>query len=208
MSPRPYRLGKREAVVEETRERIIDAACELFGQSGFYQVSLDDVAKRAGVARATVYYQFESKFGLLDAVVASIVQRIGAGRVQRAREHPDAALGVRLYLKEVCAFWSKEDALVRNINGLAAVDPEAARVVDQYDLRRKELLGWLVKRLADQGRLRKAITQRHAVDVLWMLTGFRSFDQLYSRSGLSVRATATLLSDLAANAVIEPAPSA
>ena len=84
MSPRAYRLGKREAVIEETRERIIEAARELFGKSGFYGVSLDDVATRAGVARATVYYQFESKFGLLDAIIAAIIQRVGLERAQRA----------------------------------------------------------------------------------------------------------------------------
>jgi AcrR family transcriptional regulator len=208
LGPRAYRLGKRQADVEDTRERIVDAATALFGESGFHRVTLEDVAKRAGVARATVYYQFESKFGLLDAVIAAIVQRIGAERAQRAREHPDAAIGVRLYVKEIVAFLSKEDALLRNIYGLSAVDPEAGRVVEQWDLLRKDVLAWLVKRLADQGKLRKGISQKHAVDVLWMLTGFRSFDQLYSRSKLSVRATATLLSELAANAVIEPAAAA
>lgn len=208
MSPRSYRLGKRQADIEETRDRIVAAARELFGQSGFYSVTLDDVAKAASVARATVYYQFESKAGLLDAVVASIIQRVGLERAQRAREHPDAALGVRLYVREVAAFFSNEEVLLRNLYGLAAIDPETSRVIEQYDARRKDVLGWLVKRLDDQGTLRKGLSQKHAVDLLWMLTGFRSFDQLYSRSGLTVRATGLLLSDLAARAVLEAGASA
>ncbi len=205
MSPRPYRLGKRQADVEDTRERIIEAARELFGQGGFYSVTLDDVAKTAGVARATVYYQFESKAGLLDAVVASIIQRVGTERAQRAREHPDAALGVQLYVREIVAFWSKEDVLVRNLHGLGDVDSEARRVIEQYDGTRKDVISWLVKRLDDQAKLRKGLSQGNAVDLLWMLTGFRSFDQLYSRSGLSARAAGLLLSDLATRAVLEPA---
>lgn len=202
MSPRPYRLGKRQADVEDTRDRIIAAARELFGKTGFYSVSLDDVAKTAGVARATVYYQFESKSGLLDAVVASIIQRVGPERAQRAREHADAAMGVRLYVQEVVAFLATEDVLLRNLYGLAAVDPEASRVLEQYEGLRKDVLAWLVKRLADQGKLRGGVSQKHAVDMLWMLTSFRSFDQLYSRSGISVRAAGMLLSDLAACAVL------
>ena len=202
MSPRPYRLGKRQADVEDTRDRIIAAARELFGQSGFYSVSLDDVAKTAGVARATVYYQVESKSGLLDAVVASIIQRVGPERAQRAREHADAAMGVRLYVQEVVAFLATEDVLLRNLYGLAAIDPEASRVLEQYEGLRKDVLAWLVKRLADQGKLRRGVSQQHAVDMLWMLTSFRSFDQLYSRSGISVRAAGMLLSDLAACAVL------
>ena len=202
MSPRPYRLGKRQTDVEDTRDRIIAAARELFGKTGFYSVSLDDVAKTAGVARATVYYQFESKSGLLDAVVASIIQRVGPERAQRAREHADAAMGVRLYVQEVVAFLATEDVLLRNLYGLAAVDPEASRVLEQYEGLRKDVLAWLVKRLADQGKLRRGVSQKHAVDMLWMLTSFRSFDQLYSRSEISVRAAGMLLSDLAACAVL------
>ena len=202
MSPRPYRLGKRQADVEDTRDRIIAAARELFGKTGFYSVSLDDVAKTAGVARATVYYQFESKSGLLDAVVASIIQRVGPERAQRAREHADAAMGVRLYVQEVVAFLATEDVLLRNLYGLAAIDPEASRVLEQYEGLRKDVLAWLVKRLADQGKLRRGVSQQHAVDMLWMLTSFRSFDQLYSRSEISVRAAGMLLSDLAACAVL------
>lgn len=202
MSPRPYRLGKRQADVEDTRDRIIAAARELFGQSGFYSVSLDDVAKTAGVARATVYYQFESKSGLLDAVVAAIIQRVGVERATRAREHPDAAMGIRMFVHEVASFNSSEDVLLRNLYGLAAIDPEASRVLEQYEELRKDVLSWLVKRLADQGKLRSGVSQKHAVDMLWMLTSFRSFDQLYSRSGISVRAASMLLSDLAASAVL------
>jgi AcrR family transcriptional regulator len=205
MSPRPYRLGKRAADIEETRERIVSAATELFGQSGFHAVTLDDVAKRAGVARATVYYQFESKSGLLNAAIAAMVERIGSERARRAREHADPATGVRLYVKEVVAFLSREDALLRNIYGLAAVDPEVGRVVDEWEQRRKDVLAWLVKRLADQGKLRSDISQKQAVDVLWMLTSFASFDQMRSRSGRSVRASAAALSDMAALAVLAPA---
>jgi hypothetical protein len=91
---------------------------------------------------------------------------------------------------------------MRNLYGLATIDPETSRVLDQYESLRRDVLGWLVKRLADQGTLRPGVSQKLAVDLLWMITGFRSFDQLYSRSGLSVRAVGLLLSDLAARAVL------
>lgn len=207
MSARTYRLGKRQSDVEATRERIVTAASELLAQPTFYSVTLDDVAKHAGVARATVYYQFESKSGLLRAVITSIIQRGKHARAQRAREHRDAAIGVQLYVREIALFWSAETALHRNLFGLAAIDPDSSRVIDeQFDARRRELLGLLVKRLHDQGRLRSGVTQGHALDVLWMLTSFHSFDQLHGRSGLSARAAAATLSDLAVGAVVEPLP--
>jgi AcrR family transcriptional regulator len=205
MSPRAYRLGKRKADVDETRERVVAAATELFGQPGFYTVTLDDVATRAGVARATVYYQFESKYGLLDAVIASFAQRAGLERMRKAREHGDAAVGLPLYVKETARFWSKDVALMRNIHGLSAVDTEVFAIIERWDLQRKELLSWFVKRLADQRKLRAGVSQKQAVDVLWMLTGFRAFDQLHARAKMSVRAAGDALSDLAVRALLEPA---
>src|ERR671932_1801692 len=77
MSPRQYRLGKRGEVVEQTRERIIDATRDLLAREGYPQASVDEVARVADVARATVYYQFGSKTGLIEAVVQDIQQRAG-----------------------------------------------------------------------------------------------------------------------------------
>lgn len=208
MSPRAYRLGKREGVIEETRERIIGAATALFSEGAIYGVTLDEVAKRAGVSRATVYKQFESKAGLLDAVIAAAVQRLGVERVRKAREHADAAIGVTLYVKEMSAFWGREAQLMRNIYGLAFLDTGARDVVERWDARRRELLMWLVKRLEDQGRLRLGVSAKQALDVLWMLTSFASFDQMHARSGLSGRASAAALSEMATQAVIAPAATA
>lgn len=206
MCPRPYRLGRREVTVDETRERVLSAATEVFADSGFFRATLDDVAAKAGVARATVYYQFKSKFGLLEATIAHVLESSpGVESMRKAREHPDAVEGLRLYMQEVCKFWVHDFVFFRNVIGLAAIDPDAAKATDQYDLRRRELLVWTVKRLEDQGRLRDGISQRQALDTIWLLTSFRSFDHLYARSGLSVKRCAALLTGLAQSVVSEDA---
>jgi hypothetical protein len=87
------------------------------------------------------------------------------------------------------------------------VDPEAARVIDQHEMRRREQLVWLAKRLDDQGRLRGGMPQRHAVDILWMITSFRSFDHLYTRSKLSGRSAAAILSEIATQSLFASAAS-
>ena len=64
MSPRPYRLGQRQVLTEQTRERILTATRELLMTSdGFSGFSIDAVARQADVARMTVYHQFGSKLG-------------------------------------------------------------------------------------------------------------------------------------------------
>jgi AcrR family transcriptional regulator len=75
MSPRPYRLGKREEAISERRRRILDAARELLRVSTAYPgFTVDAVARRADMARGTVYYQFGSKTGLLEAVCDDLAE--------------------------------------------------------------------------------------------------------------------------------------
>jgi TetR/AcrR family transcriptional regulator len=54
-----------------TRERILDAAIDLFGARGVDAVSLDEIARDVGVRKQTVLYWFASKDELVDAVLES-----------------------------------------------------------------------------------------------------------------------------------------
>jgi TetR/AcrR family transcriptional repressor of mexJK operon len=53
-----------------TRDRILDAATELFLGRGYGSTNLEQVAAKAGVTKPTVYSHFGSKQGLLDAMIA------------------------------------------------------------------------------------------------------------------------------------------
>ena len=75
MSPRPYQLGKRQDQIDESRQRVINAARALLAEATSYtNFTVDAVAKRADVSRATVYYQFESKTGLLEALCDALAE--------------------------------------------------------------------------------------------------------------------------------------
>lgn len=54
---------------EETKKRILDVASELFWADSFHAVSMSDVAKGAGVNKATMYQYFASKSDLVTAVI-------------------------------------------------------------------------------------------------------------------------------------------
>ncbi len=64
---RRYRMAARAESTEATRQRILSAALELFFQSSYDEVTLEQVADRAGVALKTVLRRFDSKDGLLLA---------------------------------------------------------------------------------------------------------------------------------------------
>src|SRR5689334_15943416 len=63
---RRYRMGARAAAAAQTRERILEAARELFMAAPFFDdVSLEQIAERAGVALKTVQRRFGSKDELM-----------------------------------------------------------------------------------------------------------------------------------------------
>lgn len=63
-------MRERQRAVEQNRERILEAAFDLFRAHPYDEVSLDAVATSAGVSRQTVHRQFGSKDDLMVAVIA------------------------------------------------------------------------------------------------------------------------------------------
>ncbi len=60
----------REQKKAQSRQRILDAARDVFFRDGFMSANLDEVADRAGVAKGTLYRYFESKADLYVAILA------------------------------------------------------------------------------------------------------------------------------------------
>jgi TetR/AcrR family transcriptional regulator len=67
---------KRDAAA--SREAIFKAAADLFSRHGFDGVTVDDIAKAAGVNRAMLYYHFTDKLALYRDIVCRILDQAGA----------------------------------------------------------------------------------------------------------------------------------
>ena len=74
----------------ERREAILAAALEEFSASGFAATRLDDVAKRAGVAKGTIYLYFRDKESLFQELVRLELSPV-VGALERA-SHADVPL--------------------------------------------------------------------------------------------------------------------
>ena len=65
------RRTKEDAQV--TRNRILDTAVEVFNHKGVAQTSLNDIAKEAGVTRGAIYWHFENKVAMFDAMIERLI---------------------------------------------------------------------------------------------------------------------------------------
>jgi AcrR family transcriptional regulator len=79
---RPYRQGARAAAAAENTRRIVAAAEALFGERLYDQVSLADVAERAGVGLQTLIRRFPTKEALVAGVGEIVRERVRARRAE------------------------------------------------------------------------------------------------------------------------------
>jgi AcrR family transcriptional regulator len=179
MSPRPYNLGRRQEGADQTRARIVDAARELLMASdGFSGFTMEAVARQAGVARMTVYYQFESKVGLLEAVSDDLARRGHMERLAEVFTQPTASLALEKFVETFARFWGAERVVTRRLRALAALDADFERVVRGRDGWRRNAGRALVGRfVAEQGRPPPEALEE-TVSLLVTITSFESFDTL------------------------------
>ncbi|MBW5249586.1 TetR/AcrR family transcriptional regulator [Streptomyces sp. P01-B04] len=87
-------MGLRERKKIQTRRRLLAEAARLFGERGFDQVSVAEIAEAADVSKMTVFNYFDSKE---DLVLAPMEEHIGdVAQVVRDRVHGESAVaGVR-----------------------------------------------------------------------------------------------------------------
>jgi len=68
---------------DDKREAIIQAASEQFRQYGYRKTAMDDISKRMGISRASLYSYFDNKDEIFRNVSLSIHERA----LNRAQEH-------------------------------------------------------------------------------------------------------------------------
>ena len=71
-------VRKKTTAAISTRDAVFDSAATLFAKGGFDGVSVDDIARDAGVNKAMIYYHFADKLALYRAVLADGLSRMGA----------------------------------------------------------------------------------------------------------------------------------
>ena len=179
MCPRPYRLGQRQIATEQTRARILIAARELLLTSdAFSGFSIDAVARQADVARMTVYHQFGSKIGLLEALSDSLAAHGGMEQLANAFRQKDPLEALEEYIRVFSRFWQSDRLVTRRLRALSTLDPDFEQVVKARDERRREGLRVIVLRLVEKYGKPAPETIDETVNILFTLLSFETFDTL------------------------------
>jgi AcrR family transcriptional regulator len=98
---RPGNGGRRERRRQEVRERLYEAAVSLFVEHGFTETTMDAIAERADVARATVFNHFTQKIGFLEEWGRHRRAQVAATLAREHLQDRPAAEQLRRYLGEM-----------------------------------------------------------------------------------------------------------
>jgi AcrR family transcriptional regulator len=175
---------------------VIEAAAAFMRANPMTAFSLESVAAAAGVTRLTVYKQFGSRGGLLEAVFDRLAR---AGRLERIADavtDPDPREGLMRLVEVFCGFWSG-DAAVGRLHDAMATDPDLARALSERNERRRRAVTALVERMQVSAT---AARRRDAVDLIFALTSYPMFRLL--SAGRSAAQTCALIKATCSDALV------
>lgn len=152
----------------QSAERILEAALELIGERGLATLSMDDLAIRARVSRASLYRLFPGKSALFRELIRTYSPMEALGRLMDGlAEEPPGVVVPAVYTLLFDMYKGRAGVIRTLISEIATLQPdtrEAAQLALESGLGR--LLGYLVGQMQD-GRLRRA----HPLIALQALAG-------------------------------------
>ena len=135
------------ADAQRNLERVLDAATELFAARGC-DVSVDEIARRAGVGHATVFRRFPTKDALISAVVSKQIREL-IGFVEEALAEADVGEAFREFVWHAGGLYARDRGLEEGFSRCAA-EPEVAEAKAELN----ELVGQLIERAQKAGAVR------------------------------------------------------
>lgn len=120
--PRP---GRRNLKGDRREQAILQGAYELLRNQSLRNVSIDDLAKSAGISRSSFYFYFESKWQVLSALLASLTSDVFSASTmlfnRPAGMPPEAAM--KHAASEVVSVWDRHGHVLRQLGEGVVAEP-------------------------------------------------------------------------------------
>ena len=151
---------------QTTRQQILHAAFALIRREGVARLTIEAVAQEAGLSKGGVLYHFRSKESLIQAMVASLVERFDADIETARREEPEGERGapggwLRAYIRSSAGPAEDDEDTVALLAAVSNDPRLLAPLQEQY-------ARWQTQAEADGVDPALATVIRLALDGLWM----------------------------------------
>jgi AcrR family transcriptional regulator len=162
VSPEPKRRGRQRS--EESEEAILSAITELLKDKPLRDISIEEIARKAGVGKATIYKWWPSKaYIAFDAFSRRLKEMVPI------RDTGSAERDFKQQLRSLFAFFNTPAGLVlRHFLAEGQVDEEFASLFrDRFIKPRRETIGVIFDRAVERGQIRRGLDREVVLDLIY-----------------------------------------
>jgi AcrR family transcriptional regulator len=204
---RSYDSTWRQEQARETRQRIIQAAHDLFVREGYGRTTIVDIARAAGVSVETVYAAFRNKHTLLRQVWyvsfrgdEEDVRLWDRPEIRAVIAEPDLSRRFKAQAVVLTAVFRRITPLLLMLQGAVASQPAAAAMLAEFGERRLDAAGKYTRAAAATGQL--AVSEDECRDVLSATLDGALWHRLVAERGWSDERFAAWLGQLWISALV------
>ena len=156
------------------KDRILEAAKDEFSQAGVSKVTMEEIAERAGMGKASIYYYFRTKDALLKAVILREYEEFSRRLEEILPTKTSAADKLRAYEEKRFSYFNKLMAfkLVELAPSLK-VKPALLDMFDEFARREMKLIRRVIQEGKDNGEFDIVSVDRIARAFLHLVRGLR-----------------------------------
>ena len=181
---RIYNSETRDAQAAQTRDRILAAAKKFFQFEGFECVTIEKLAQEAEVSMPTIYSLFQSKRGILRALMDQALPSDQFEALIQVAEQEKSAQGLLAISAKIARqMYDAERAQMDIFRGASVLAPEFKELEKERELRRYNRQEKTFKLIVKEKSLVKGLSLSKARDVLWAFTGRDMYRMLVVEQG-------------------------
>lgn len=155
---------------------MLETARRLFAERGYAETTVEAIAKGAGVSVPTVYAAFQSKRGVLSALMARLVSGEKGGPPLSRTEGPRRVMAetdprrlLTLFVTDLCGVQERVVPTYEVLKSAARTEPDVAELLAGMQSKRHANLAVVPARLAELGALRPGLSVEDAARTLWAI---------------------------------------
>lgn len=170
-------MNRRDRKKEQTRSRLLQAAISQFAKRGLYATRIEDITETADVAKGAFYNYFDSKHGLIAALLAEGIALFEAGYLDGISQEIPAPERIRALVEKQETFWQDHPEfalLFHQARGLLLLERNESKLKNAF----RAYLECIARNLQgpeDQATSQSEQRIQQAAALAGLIAGYRSF---------------------------------
>lgn len=207
---RSYDATGRQARAQQTRQRVMDVAHDLFIAQGYGRTTIADIARGADVSVETIYSAFGNKAALLRKIWYARfrgddqdIRLLHRPEIQEMLAEPDLVVRLHRHARVVTPILRRFVPLHRAIEAAVTSEPAAAAMVAEYDAGRLDASTHYAKAAKKTGQL--AVSTAECRDIFSATLDGTLWHRLVHERGWSDKRFAAFLGELWVSVLMQSA---